>query len=95
MWLSEVRTEEARLIKGHLLGCPKGTEPTIEQINKSALFTLRPPSKEYKDEAQEEEEEIDLREIANIHHLWDASFPKVGCFGQLCTFPMAASGRLA
>ena len=71
-------TEEARLIKGHLLGCPKGTEPTIEQINKSALFTLRPPSKEYKDEAQEEDEEIDLREIANIHHLWMPHFQKLG-----------------
>ena len=71
-------TEEARLIKGHLLRCPKGTEPTIEQINKSALFTLRPPSKEYKDEAQEEDEEIDLREIANIHHLWMPHFQKLG-----------------
>ena len=36
-------TKEARLIKGQLLGCPKGTEPTIEQINESALFALRPP----------------------------------------------------
>ena len=71
-------TKEARLIKGHLLGCPKGTEPTIEQINESALFTLRPPSKEYKDEAQDEDEEIDLHEIANIQNLWMPHFQKLG-----------------
>ena len=75
-------TQEARLIKGRLLGCPEGTEPTIEQINESALFALRPPSKEYKDEAQDEDEEIDLREIApeiaNVHHLWMPHFQKLG-----------------
>ena len=71
-------TKEARLIKGHLLGCPKGTEPTIEQINESALFALRPPPKEYKEEAQEEDEETDLPEIANVHHLWMPHFQKSG-----------------
>ena len=62
-------TKEAKLIKGHLLGCLKGTEPTLEQINEFALFALQPPSKEYKDEAQEEDEETDLHEIANVLHL--------------------------
>ena len=71
-------TKEARLIKGHLLGCPKSTEPTIEQINESALFALQPPSKEYKDEAQEEDEETDLHEIANVLHLWMPHFQKLG-----------------
>ena len=50
-------TEEARLIKGCLLGLPEGKEPSIEQINASALFAPRPPSKEYKDEVQDEDEE--------------------------------------
>ena len=53
-------TKEARLIKGHLLGFPEGMESSIGQINKSVLFALRPPSKECKDEVQEEDEETNL-----------------------------------
>ena len=52
--------------------------PTIEQINASALFTLWPPAKEVKEGAQDEDEEVDLCEIANILHLWMPHFQKLG-----------------
>ena len=59
---------EARKLRGQLLGLPDGEEPTLEQINSLALFALRAPLRECKDD--KDDTEADNRDEVNIHHLW-------------------------